>query len=236
MVSALDRQSVAPGKGLRVTGTGFNPATPIVVKFFDARGYVAHAPAYEASTSSLTVVVPPYVDTDSGDFGSALVNLQVVQPVNTQVRVSNIVTNFEIQAMPSPTGPAGSVTLAVLELFNQFLSATKNNLTALQTVSRGTISTVATRSALDAAAANVGLFIAGVKAIMAEPTASLDLGRFGGTPLVVRAADLARMDRLMAAYLIGLGPNSPSPCAGKEGPANAFLNDILHPDTITPDA
>ena len=96
VITSLSTTSAAPLKTLNITGSGFNSAADLSVRFSDDQEFTVDVPVVDASATSVTVAVPPFVDVVTGEFASGTVNVQVVRSTGTGTRTSNAVPGFEI--------------------------------------------------------------------------------------------------------------------------------------------
>jgi hypothetical protein len=99
-ISALDKVSSQPGGVLTLTGIGFDPSTSPLVQFSSIDGFSVQVPPIAVTSTSMQVVVPPYLDPNTGDSGSSPptgVTVQVIQTSSVgQTVKSNQVGPFQI--------------------------------------------------------------------------------------------------------------------------------------------
>lgn len=226
-ISALDILSAVPGQLLTISGTNFDPNALLSAKFFDATGYSIVIPIVDATPTTLTVSVPPYIDPANGGFTAGIVTVQVLQASGTIHHASNMVTNFTIGPLPTASLPPGTVTLRVLDIINDILVDASSRMFILQTQYSGTLSTSQLVSYLNDLSTSLGILNVQIQSLMAGKTNNINLGQVNATPLTVNLNTLQITDQLMMAYLLALGPHSPDPCFGKDGPANQYLNTIM---------
>jgi len=217
VITSLSTTSAAPLKTLNITGSGFDSTADLSVRFSDDQEFTVDIPVVDASATSVTVAVPPFVDVVTGAFASGTVSVQVVQSTGTGTRTSNAVPGFEIQTLLSPTATPGYVSIAVLEAIEVFLPVIRDTLLGLS----GTAATDVL-SALDDYEASVDDLRNSIITVIQNPSQSVSIGSFDGTSLVLNTATLVELDRVMANFLVTFLPNSPGKCTN-DPTANQLL-------------
>jgi len=205
-------------------------------RFFDAKGYSIVIPIVDATATTLTVSVPPYIDPANGGFTGGTVMIRV-QSSGTTNHDSNMVTHFTISPLPTASLPPGTVTLRVLDIINGILVEASSRMFILQTQYSGTLSTSQVVSYLNDLSTSLGILNIQIQSLMAGKTNNINLGQVNTTSLIVNLNTLRITDQLMMAYLLALGPHSPDPCFAKDGPSNQNLNTLLvgpDPDLVAP--
>ena len=102
----------APESLLTVNGTGFDPTGTVTLTLADSTGYSVNLPVSNVTATSIQVAVPPYINASTSAFGTGAVTLTATQTVDGVSLVSNVIGNFNIQALPAASGTAGNGTLA----------------------------------------------------------------------------------------------------------------------------
>ena len=208
-ISSLSTSSAVPLSLLTITGSGFNPAAELAVRFFDdAQGYSLSIPVVAASSTTITVSVPPFT-LSPGTFSSGTVNVQVIQSSS----VSNTIGNFEIQNLPTSLADPGTVTLS-------FLKANVAVGWLLQNEIQGTsLDTTALNDSLSNQISNMETVASNVQALMQDPYQTFTIGEIEGTPITIDQNDLQSSDRMILAMLSGIGPSASPPYMNSIEPA-----------------
>src|SRR5438105_1951918 len=99
-ITSVSNLAPVPFESLNLVGTGFNPTAAISVRFFDAKGFSVEVPVTSATSTSVTVIVPPYLDPVTQIFASGPVSLEVLQTIGPATDKSNTVPGLAIANMP----------------------------------------------------------------------------------------------------------------------------------------
>ena len=167
----LSANSLAPLRLLTVTWRRFDPTAAIAVRFFDDQGYDVEVPVIDASATSVTVFVPPFIDLSTGAFAAGTVDVQVVQTKGGVTLRSNVRPAFQIGPLRSPTAPPGFVTLAMLEAVDVFGPDINNTLSSFQGTSTDDL-----LAGFNAMSASVARLRDAVRFVMANPAAAVVIG------------------------------------------------------------
>ncbi|MBI5938224.1 MAG: hypothetical protein HY850_10290 [Betaproteobacteria bacterium] len=195
LIQGLGTISAQPGGVLTVTGAGFDPNASPSLRFTNASGYSVTVPAVAATATSLTVPVPPLIDTVSGEFSSGGVSVQVTQANGSQV--SNSFAGLTLNALPGATNrPAGTLTLAFLK---QALAMAQQHKATLPSSSLNNTQTVA---AIDRQLSLLPALISAVEQIMASPSSAPAWGTIKGRTLTLDTQALRNSDRLLLSMLM----------------------------------
>ncbi len=144
-ITALDASQAAPYSTLEITGTGFSPSnSAISVLILSNAGATSTCssprgaksptivpiavPAFAATSTTLTIVVPPVMNVANGAFTASAVKVQVVQVSKTTVNSSTIASGLCVSNMPQVPAkvPAGAVTRGYLNIGLNVLTDTIN--------------------------------------------------------------------------------------------------------------
>lgn len=194
-IQGLSAGSMQPGGVLTVSGTGFDPNAGPSVRFISAAGYAVSVPAIAATSTSLTVPVPPLIDPASGEFTAGSVTLQVSQASGSQL--SNSYSGLYLNALPSATNrPAGTLTLAFLK---QALTLAQQHKSTLPGSSRDNTQTAA---AIDRQLSLLPALISAVEQVMANPSSAPTWGTVKGRTLTLDSQALRNSDRLLLSMLV----------------------------------
>jgi len=241
-ISSLGKPEANPGSLLAIHGTNLGAKTknsfPYVVsptgaqlydstsrvdvQFSSDQSFLREVPAVDLEPHTARVSVPPLLDVKTGTASGGDVNVQVIRGS----RVYGPSKRLTVKPIPVPVAPPGQFTVAMLDLFLAItedlqsriggFSPTQDNASLLSTVVGASQQLRTLRNEIAALAANSS-------GTIAIGTTS------GGLPLVLDRAGLDRLDQLFAAYLVGLGPNSPSSCSA----ANGFFDQFLKKPVLT---
>jgi hypothetical protein len=129
-IDSFSETSVDPLAQLTITGTGFDPtnAAISVLLIPESGGTPIAVPAFAATSTTVQIAVPLFLNEGTGTFTVGNMNLQVIQLDGSTLSTSNVLTGLTINAPPAvPTGvAAGAITLA-------FLAESSNVSSAIQT-------------------------------------------------------------------------------------------------------
>jgi hypothetical protein len=192
---------------LTIAGAGFDPAATLKVSFFDNNGFKLDIPILEATSTSITVAVPPYISPSTGMFGLGTVNVQIIQNSGGSIVTSNTIQNFQLQDLPTPVAPPGAVTLNTLNgIINYNLQ--------LQGDIKGTIlDTSELNAALANNIANLQALVTQIQAVMQNPSTTFTLGSINGNNVVIGTQALLETDRLIIGMFESLSSTSVSSSA-----------------------
>src|SRR5207249_5050600 len=110
-LTSLSSMAASPLEVVRMTGSGFEPAGKMVVRFSDTTGLSIDVIPVHVTSGTVSVAVPPVPDAASGAFGGRrTVNVEVVRDIGGVSVVSNVVTGFQIGPLPTTRAQAGVVT------------------------------------------------------------------------------------------------------------------------------
>lgn len=196
-IVALSSGSQLPMSLLTISGSGFDPTASLSVSFSDGQGFSVEVPVAQASVTSATVAVPPFIKMATGAFGPGTVTVQLIQKKGETASNSNIKSGFQIQDLPIPssTMPAGKVTLDYLTALRDFTVQIKSKIVGTP------LNTSDVNGALSNQISNVTELITQVQAAMQEPSNRFQVGSIKGTPLSIGSAELLNVDRLIMGIL-----------------------------------
>jgi uncharacterized delta-60 repeat protein len=194
-VNSLSTMQALPGSLLTITGSGFDPAASLSVRFFNGQNFSLTVPVIDVQPTTLTVPVPPYFDA-TRTLGAGTVKVTVVK--NGTV-TSNTVTGFQIQNLPTPVAPAGTTTLSLLRATASVAALLQND------IKNTPLDTASINASLATHIANLNPLIANVQAVVQNPSQTFSLGQIGGRPVTIGIADLQRVDRLILGVLEAIG-------------------------------
>jgi hypothetical protein len=189
-IGSLSSMQGPPLSTLTIMGTGFGTDSTVSVRFSDSSGYRIDVQAIKSDPTSVQVCVPPYFA--SGAYGPGTVGVQVIETAGLDTMKSNSIGGFQIQDLPMPATPTGTVTL-------NLLSAELNYLDSLQIQVQGTaMETPVMDSAILVNRVNLANLVSQVQSVI-QTSASFSLGTINGNPLTVGPKELLQSDRLILA-------------------------------------
>ncbi|MGH9443344.1 MAG: BACON domain-containing protein [Thermoanaerobaculia bacterium] len=201
-IDSLSTTAASPFSLLTISGSGFDLPAALTVRFSDSLGFAVGVPLVAATSTSLTVAIPPYLDPQTGSIASGNVNVRVVRSAGTTSVSSNVVGGFQIQGLPVPNAPAGAITLSLLK-------ATVGAAQALENDVNGTsLNTPALRAALSNEISSLTPFIASVDDVVKNPSHSFSLGTVGGSDVAVTSSRLRTADQMLIGMAMAIGTTS----------------------------
>jgi hypothetical protein len=97
---AVSSKSLAPLNLLSIYGVFNVNADYYYVSFYND-AYSVNVPVIEVLNNSLLLSVPPYIDNETYEFSSGVVDLQVIQVTDDEPVYFDPITNFTIKALPA---------------------------------------------------------------------------------------------------------------------------------------
>jgi hypothetical protein len=194
---------VTPGQTLTISGS-FNTAANVetTVTFSDNAGYQLSVLPLSVTTSTVSVLVPPYVNSGQGTLTSGSVWAIVVQQPAGGLTTTTQPPAVQIGALP-PTGfPAGTITLAVLSQLAQLATNTNNAWQGIAQTTSGQLNV--SRLNLPALQAGVAAFQTQIQSLASGSASQVQLGQVGGQTVYLDAGSLSLIDQLFYGYYLGL--------------------------------
>jgi hypothetical protein len=217
-LSSAGVPSALPMSILTLTGTGFDTTATTIVRFFDANQYSVDVRPVRVSSTSIAVSVPPYFNSTSAIFAPGTVSVKVIQTSGSGTRTSAALAGFQILDLPTAAGPAGAVTLNLLQ-------SLQTQATTLQTSITGTaLDSTALRSSLASQASSLAPLITAVQSVVQNASQRVSLGTLNGVSVNMGASELQQTDRLLLGMFLALGSGT-SALASASGTAIARLVD-----------
>ena len=196
-ITGVDNWNPAPFSTLTINGFGFDPAhSAISVLVTPTGGAVPTVvPVSAATSTTLTITVPPLVDQASGGFTAGGVTLQVLQLNGSALATSNGFGSVSISALPGvPSGVSpGALTLAFLEEGQSVLQTVQASASASTRLAGLGTSAGALSTDLTGLAAAIHQIMSGTASV-AVPTAN-------GAPFTIDGRVLAASDQLVLGYV-----------------------------------
>jgi Secretion system C-terminal sorting domain len=203
-ITSLDKSSADPGSFLTITGLGFDNTASLSVRFFDGGKYTMAIPVRNASTTTINITVPPFINMTTGGFEPGVVNVQVIQKSGTVTFTSNTISGFQINALPTLTLPPGSVISNMAGFLELTLTDVQNRLSHLDTSSTGQINTVDLRSKLESLRILFGQLKTKIRESMNNPSQAETVGTINGISVSLTQANLQIADQWMVAVINGI--------------------------------
>jgi hypothetical protein len=213
-INSMDSTNVEPLARLTITGTGFNLAATITVSF-SHDDISLNVPVLEATTTSVTVVVPPYIDKSTGDFDTGTVSVQVTQNSASGSATSNTLSGLQIAALPALTLSPGEITANVAAFMELSLTDTINRVAELDSFPGSQNDTTNLRTQLEALRLQYSQLKDKVRNAIANPDQAETIGTINGVSITLDQESLTAADQLMAAMINEVLPQlqitSPAP-------------------------
>jgi hypothetical protein len=200
-IDAFDSNTVEPLAKLTIIGKGFNPSAYLTVNFFDDADFSLEVPVLEATTSSVIVAVPPYINKSTGKFESGTVSVRVLQDSTAGSVISNTLTGLDIGALPNLTLAPGEVTANVAGFLELSLTDTINQIAELDRLPGGQFNTGDLRSRLEAIRLQYGELKTKVRNAINNPDQAETIGMINGVPISLDEESLTIADQLMVAII-----------------------------------
>ncbi len=203
-ISAVDNTTVAPLTRLTISGTGFNPSADLTVNFFDPDRFSFDIPVLEATTTSVTVAVPPYVNTATGHFEAGSVSVRVLQNSAGGTLTSNTIAGLEIDALPDLTLTPGDVSANVAAFMELSLTDTINRLTEIDHLPGSQVDTADLRAKLESIQLQYAQLKLKVRNAITDPDQAETVGTVNGVTITLDEESLMAADQLMVAMINGM--------------------------------
>ncbi len=212
-INSLGLTDALPFTLLTITGSGFDPAAELSVRFFDDRGFSVKVPLVAVTATSVTVAVPPYLDARTGEISSGYVNVQVIKTTGTASLPSSTLGGFHIQGLPIPTAPPGAITLSLLKASVRAAQSLQNGI-------KGTsLDTPALNAALSKEITDLSSFMASVQAVVQNQSLSVSLGSVSGKEVTINASSLRSSDQMIIGMALALANASAAPLTEEGSPS-----------------
>ena len=236
--NSLSITSALPGSLLTVNGSGFDLRSSFFVRFTGGGPFSFDIPAVDVRPSSVTAIVPPFIDANTGQFIPGNVNIHVVQKSDDSTVVSAPVSGFQIGDLPAPLALPGVVTLSLLKANVDIAGLEQNNIP-------GTLfDTDAVFSALLTQVNNFSVLSSNVEQLLQDSSRTFNIGSINGNDIAITSSDLISTDRLIMGVMLALASNqaaaspyggtlkaeaqSSGGCAATE--AKAFVQKAMEPN------
>jgi hypothetical protein len=192
-ISSLSATQAAPTSVLTLAGSGFGPASGLLVRFSDSSGYRVDVQVFQANSNSASVCVPPYFAPTTGASRAGTVSVRLLQTSGSGVDTSNAIAGFRIRDLPPSGALPGSITLAFLNSEAVYYDSLQNRIKATLLDSAS--------SSIASARARLATLITQVQTIVSDPTATFLLGTINGKTITMNSAALLQSDRLILAMI-----------------------------------
>lgn len=211
----LSTNQASVGQLLRLSGGAFDPLVPAWVGFRDSSGQETLVRARRVTTDSVVVAIPALlrVGEAPGLGGPAAVTVQQSSVPGGFLKTQGARGLLNIDEPPATGLPPGTLTLAWLDRVSRLLT---NAAAIWETVGRaadGAVDTAPILPELLSLRSQVESSRLGVLDIMERPVSRRVLGHIGGREVLLDAAGLEVLDRLLAAFLAGARKGESGPTA-----------------------
>jgi hypothetical protein len=201
ILSTLSMSSAQPASLVTITGSGIDTTANLSLAITDGVGYLVNIPATAATTTSVVLSVPPYVNVSTDAFTSGQVSVTLSQSTAGATATSNALGGLTIQALPVVRGTAGNATLALIQA--NLAEAQK-----LETSIKGTPQdTAAVDAALAQQVTNLQTLVGNIQSVV-QQGASFSLGAVGGTDIEVNSSNIGQVDNFILATLQALAASA----------------------------
>ena len=203
VTSAVSGQTqVTPGQMLTISGN-FNTASSVTttVALNDNSGYQVSVLPLSVTTNSVTVPVPPYLNTQQGQFTSGLLSASVSQQSSSGPNTVSSPVTLEIAALPQTGVSPGLITLDVLTQLSQFATTANQTWSSIAQQSGGIVNSG--QLDLSALASGLSAAQADVQALVSGNVSQINLGDINGTNVYLDINSLALMDQIFWSYYLG---------------------------------
>jgi hypothetical protein len=216
-LSMFTPAAAAPAATLTLNGAGFDPSGQIIVTLANTNGnYSVSIPPTSVTAGTISVTVPPFVNSVSNNFASGTVSLIMDQKANGVSLNTNTLNGFTIQTLPYVYSGAGNATLA---LIHASLSEAQRLQTAVQGTPQGSPQTLA---AIATQVTNLEALVTAVQNVI-QNGVTFELGIVGGVNLYVTPSNIVDVDQLILATLQSLSSGTGTGNKRAEAAASACL-------------
>lgn len=233
-ISSINRMSAMPASQILISGAGFNTDKNLYVRFSDKANYVMDVPVFQANSNLIIVTVPPYINTQTQQFGSGIVSISIVAGQAGSEIVSNAQDGFSILEMPVPQSKTGTTSL-------MFIDAQIDYLQQLQQEIAGTeLETPEMVSGLSVSVSNLTALHGKINQLVNSPgstSSSFNYGSINGIEINIGLKDIEQTDRYILAMFAALASEDmPDPLTEtKSLPATPCLSgaEMAYNDLLT---
>jgi hypothetical protein len=187
----LSLGSAAPGQTLTIPGTAFGPTVPIYVVFTNTAGQAIRVRSESATVSTVSVLVPPLLDSSTLQPVAGTVAVAVEQDKADGTRTSKSFGHLHISALAQTGLATGTVTLAVLKQIQDLLAAAQQHWLAIQKASQGTVAASALEQNLAGLAQQITNLQNQVQDLVNGTVPQINLGQSNGHTVFLDASGLA---------------------------------------------
>jgi hypothetical protein len=201
----LAQAQTAPGEVLSFVGD-FPGNAKLEVVFKTSDGQRVTVPARRSEAGRLEVAAPVLFD-QAGLFGAVNgVDLELVAVTSFERRTLAHVANFGQSPLPATGAAPGHVSAAYLRGLTTMARRSHSNFLAMEALLGQSTATV--RTAITEQERLLSAFQAVIDDIAAGRRATVVIGTYNGTNVVLNAASLALVDQLLASYVGNAGGSS----------------------------
>ncbi len=189
-----------PTSQVVVRGRFDNSASQSTVYFVGSDGYRVEVPQTLIVQDSVTVGVPPLLDTRTFGNPAGIVSVQVSQVSRKgKPEGSTVLSNFPVAALPTTGLSAGTITLQALDGINSLLASAVTSYQAVQKKAGTRIDTGPLIAQIGVLSARITTLAGQVTALANGSTSSIALGNINGQAIAVDTASLALADQILLA-------------------------------------
>jgi hypothetical protein len=170
----------------------------IIVRFSDDKNYKVDVSLIYYNQQAAIVSIPIYF-TDTGNFSSGVVNVELVANSGDEEYVSNKITGFEIEDLPTVKEKPGTITL---EYLTRMIDTSNSVIGKLAQVDIKNVSTNELRKSLVSQRDYLVGLKKNVSSAMQNQSNNYVFGNFNGQELKLDEETLGLSDRIIAGYLL----------------------------------
>ena len=193
---------VSPGQILSIGGS-FDTASSVTttVAFTDNAGFNMSLTPLSVASGSVSVLVPPYFDTQQGLLRSGAVTVSVIQQPSGRQGTATMPVNLQVAALPQTGLAPGTITLAILSQLIQSIGTANQTWTTIQQESGGLVQSPNLN--LPMLGSNLSAMQSQIQALMSGAITQACLGQINGQNICLTTSGLGLLDQLYYAFYLG---------------------------------
>jgi len=193
---------VTPGQTLTISGN-FNTATSVTttVVFSDNAGFNMSLTPLSVASGSVSVLVPPYFNTQEGLVTSGAVTVSVVQQPASGPSTTTPPQTIQVAALPATGVAPGTITLAVLSQLIQSVGIANQTWATIQQESGGLVQS--SNLNLTTMQSNLSTMQSQIQALVSGTITQACMGQLNGQNICLTTSGLALLDQLYYAFYLG---------------------------------
>jgi uncharacterized protein (TIGR03437 family) len=203
--SALSESSANVGDTITIAGVYTPGASSTTVVFTDGAHYTLSVIPIAVTPNSVSVLVPPYLSSQTGGFGAGSVSVSVIQQAPQGSAITTGPFALQIADLPQIAVAPGLITLnAVTQL--SLASGTANQVWSSMALVSPNVN--ASGFTLQMLQSNLATAQGAIQALASGAVSQVSIGQIGAQNVYLDVNSLAVLDRLLFAYVVGSGNQS----------------------------